>query len=273
MTGVILVLVEYPDVALHTLTVAHKLADLMGATRVNVVAVRVPPETTILPSEEILTAQRAAHIRGRELDRIAALRGVFESWVPTARGGGVAAIEWIDIEGLVDAVVGEWGRRSDVIVLNRRSQRDGVPERLVMQAALFDTDRPVLVAPPALVAGLGERVAIAWRDDRRAVKSVLAALRLISRAAEVHVLAGVRDGTPPPQMPAILAEHGIAATLHALPIGPQAFGETLLAKATELRADMLVMGAYTHSPWRELILGGVTRHLLAHAEIPLFMRH
>jgi nucleotide-binding universal stress UspA family protein len=58
-----------------------------------------------------------------------------------------------------------------------------------------------------------------------------------------------------------------------LPIGPGPFGQDLLDKARELGADMLVMGAYAHSPLREALLGGVTRHVLAHADLPVLMRH
>ena len=65
----------------------------------------------------------------------------------------------------------------------------------------------------------------------------------------------------------------IRAELHVLPIGPGVFGQALLNKAHELGADMLVMGAYAHSPLREALLGGVTRHMLAHADLPVLMRH
>ena len=78
----------------------------------------------------------------------------------------------------------------------------------------------------------------------------------------------------PPRLPDILDEHGIAAKLHVLPItGQQAFGETLLRTAHQLGADMLVMGAFARHPVRSLILGGVTRHMLAHADLPVLMRH
>jgi nucleotide-binding universal stress UspA family protein len=70
-----------------------------------------------------------------------------------------------------------------------------------------------------------------------------------------------------------LVEHGVAAELHVLPIGSTTFGETLLRKAHELGADMLVMGAYQHTPLREFLLGGVTRYMLNHADMPLLMRH
>ncbi len=277
MSGVILALVEHVGSAVQTLAAARTLAGLMGSARINVLAVRVPPETTIMPTEEVLTRQHASEIRAREQARVAGLQTAFEAWAPTARAPGIA-IEWTDIEGEADALVGEWGRRSDFIVLGRPGPRDGAADRLELQAALFATDRPVLVVPPgrgsaAPALPFGERVAIAWRDDKRTIRAVLAALRLLSNAKAVHVLAGVREGAPDPELPAILAEHGITARLHVLPIGAGVFGEALLAEARFVGADLLVMGAYSHSPLRELLLGGVTRHVLANADLPVLMLH
>ncbi len=291
MSGVILALVEHPESALAALAGARTLAGLMGRARINVLAVRVPPETTIMPTEEVLTRHQATEIRAREQARVMGLRAAFEAWAPAARAPGIS-IEWTDIEGLADTLVGEWGRRSDFIVLSRPARRDRAPDWLEIRAALFDTDRPVLVVPSGPKstfavppAPFGDRVAIAWRDDRRTVRSVLAALRLLSQARQVHVLTGVREEAPEPALPEILAEHGIPATLHVLPVRPPigpdtraktgagAFGETLLAEAHALGADLLVMGAYTHSPWRELLLGGVTQYMLANADLPVLMRH
>ena len=107
----------------------------------------------------------------------------------------------------------------------------------------------------------------------RAAKAVLPALRCLDHAEQVHVLAGMRQGTGPPVLPQILIDHGIRAELHILPIGPGAFGQVLLENAHRLGADMLVMGAYAHSPLREALFGGVTRHVLAHADLPVLMRH
>jgi nucleotide-binding universal stress UspA family protein len=122
------------------------------------------------------------------------------------------------------------------------------------------------------VAAFGRRVAIAWRDDVRAAKAVLPALRCLGRAERVHVLAGVRQGAGQPALPGIVLNHGIRAELPVLPIGPGPFGRTLLNKAHELGADMPVMGAYAHSPLREALFGAITRHMLAHADLPVLMR-
>ena len=141
-----------------------------------------------------------------------------------------------------------------------------------LRAALFATGRPVLVVPAKSLGEFGRRVAIAWRDDDRTTKAVLAGLRCLARVERLIVLAGVPDNAAL-AMPAILSEHGAVAEMHALPIGSGAFGATLLAKAHELGADMLVMGAYVHSPLRQLLFGGVTRYMLSHADIPALMRH
>jgi nucleotide-binding universal stress UspA family protein len=273
MSGVVLAVIESPQAAARTLAAAARVARLMGDSRIEVLAIRTPPEATILPSEEVLTRKRELEIRAGEQERVAALKAVFEAWAESAQQAGTHA-EWCDVEGLSDAVVEEWGRRSDIVVLKRPERQDHVPERQAIHAALFDTDRPVVMVPPERPPAMfGRQVAIAWREDRFTVKAVLAALRLFTEVQHVHVLAGVREGSPLPGIPEILREHGISAELHVLPIGSRVFGQALLEKAHKLGADMLVLGAYVHHPARGLLLGGVTRYMLGHADLPVLMRH
>jgi nucleotide-binding universal stress UspA family protein len=170
-------------------------------------------------------------------------------------------------------VVEERGRRADWIAIERPAPHDYGASWQALRAAMFATERPVLIVPRDCAAGFGRRVAIAWHDDERATKAVLAAVRCLAGCERVHVLAGTREGAPEPQVPEILKEHGVAAELHVLKIAEAPFGATLLQKAHELGADMLVMGAYQHSPLRELFLGGVTRHVLSHADLPVLLRH
>ena len=254
------------------LAASERLAELMGGARVDVLVVRVPPEATILPSEEVLTVRRETRIREQEHARAAALRSAFDHWAERTRSEGLS-VKWRDVEGLVDAELRERGRRADIIVLRRPAARDHLPAQQEILTALFQTDRPVLVVPPGPPVAFGRRVAIAWRDDRPAARAVLSILRSRVLAEKLFVVAGTREGRPRPTVPDILAEHGIDADLHVLDIGPGVFGEALLAKAHELGADLIVMGAYRHSPMREFLLGGVTRFMLAHADLPLLMRH
>lgn len=273
MSGVALAVLERPHEARRVLAAAAQLADLSAALRINVLAIRLPPFETIT-AEDILSFREEARIRAEEQRRVDALQAVFADWSRQARPSNTAA-EWFDIEGRADQIVAEWGRRSDVLVLKRPVAHPSDPERQAIHAALFATDRPVLVVPPeAPAGGFGRRVAIAWRDDPRTLKAVLAALRWLRDAERIFVLAGARQGEPAPALPDVVEEHGVAAELHLLPVGGQReFGEVLLAKTHELGADLMVMGAFARHPLRSLILGGVTRHMLAHADLPVFMRH
>ncbi len=276
MSSVILAVLDHPSASGGLLAAAACLADIVGGARINALLVRTPPEATIVASEEVLTLRREIAVRALEASRSAATRTVFQAWAATAPQVGAAA-RWIEVEGMVEDVVREWGRRADWIVIERPAHRDYGTSWHGVRAALFTTDRPVLVLPSSAGPSFGRRVAIAWRDDRRedehTTKAVLAALRCLASAERVHLLAGRREGAGQPAIPAILVEHEIAAELHVLPIGSGAFGAALLAEAHKLGADMLVMGAYVHHPLRGWLLGGVTRYMLAHADLPVLMRH
>jgi nucleotide-binding universal stress UspA family protein len=272
MPGVILAELDHPDAAPHVLAAAACVAQLTRASRVNVLVIRTPPFSTIT-TEEVLTRQVDQRVRAQEQRRVDMLKATYDDWANTSAGALVT--EWVDIEGLADQVISEWGRRADFIVLKRPTNRRSEPERRALHTALFDTGRPVLLVPPEPPpAPFGRRIAFAWRDDGRTIKAVLSALRLAAGAEQVQVLAGTRDATSSPRLPDILEEHNINATLHMLPIsGQQAFGEALLAAAHRLGADMLVMGAFARHPVRSVILGGVTRYILSHADLPVLMRH
>ncbi len=271
ISGVILTVLDYPATAAVLLAASRRLAELSGAGHVQALLVRTPPEASVTPSEEILSVQREAELRSAEATRSDAVRAVFDGWLPGTEQAGIKA-EWIDIDGIAELVVEERGARADFLVLEQPARHDYGTSWNALRAALLATGRPVLVVPANALDEFGRRVAIAWRDDERATKAVLAGLRCLARAERVFLLAGVRDNAAP-AMPAILSEHGVNAELHTLPIGPGAFGAVLLAKAHELGADMMMMGAYVHSPLRQLLFGGVTRYMLSHADIPVLMRH
>ncbi len=269
MAGVILTVLDQPSAAGALLGASHCLAGLCQSKRINALLVRTPPEALLALSEEVLTAQREAALRDMEATRATAVRAVFDTWAAALPPG--VATDWIDIDGISELIVEERGRRADWIVIER--PYDYGTSWQALRAAMFATDRPVLLVPQDCTADFGRQIAIAWRDDERATKAALAAVRCLAHCERVYVLAGTREGMPKPQIPAILLEHGITAELHVLKIREAPFGAALLRKAHELGADMLVMGAYQHSPLRELLLGGVTRHVMGHADLPVLLRH
>jgi nucleotide-binding universal stress UspA family protein len=269
MADVILVVLRRPEMAETLMRGAQRMAILMGGARLNVLAIREPIEISALAAEALIEeAGSIVRARQQEQRRIIALRSAFDSWLETS----VVDACWAEATGNGLAILGERGSRADLIVAGQPLEDDRLA-RQAFSAALFGTDRPVLLVPPNSAVTFGRCVAIAWRDEKRAISAVLPALRWLAGAEQVHVLVGVRDRSRGLSIPPVLLEHEIPAELHVLPIGSEPFGQTLLDAAHRLSADMLVMGAYAHSPLRELILGGVTRYILDHANLPVLMRH
>jgi nucleotide-binding universal stress UspA family protein len=277
MPEAILVLLRHPEEAKSLLDAAASLADIMGSARINALATRETIEITPAGSATLTDRSEAILMaREEERQRVLTLGGLFTDWVASAAKHPADA-HWFEAEGGTTDIVAEWGRRADVIVASRPLPRDR-RDRQAFRMALFGTDRPVLMVPPRhaipeVSATFGRRIAIAWRDEKQALRAVIPALRWLSGAEQVHVLIGVRDATRSPGVPPVLREHGLTVSVHVLAIRPGPFGQTLLDMAHGLSADLLVMGAYAHSPLRELLLGGVTRHMLAHADLPVLMRH
>ncbi len=273
MADVILAVLGRQETAHAVLNGAQCLAALNGQANIVVLAIDAPPPTSPLAAEALMAEVGDVEAsRERDRTRIASLKTTFDAWASGARQAGIT-VQWNEAEGAERVIVEERGRRADFIVIARPAEDDDAPTRREFQAALFHTERPVLVVPDGEPARFGRSVAIAWRDDSRTAKALIPALRVLGGAGQVHVLAGVRAGAAAPAIPAVLHDHRISANLHVLPIGPEAFGKALLEKLHELGADMLVMGAYAHSPLREMIFGGVTRYMLEHADVPVLMRH
>ena len=238
-----------------------------------VLAMVTPPPAAPYAAEA-LVAELADIVSSHQHDHlpVAALKSLFDAWASAPRPPEIT-VHWNEVEGSEAAIVEARGRRADFVVIARPTEADDAPTRHAFQAALFRTERPVLVVPAGKSAPFGRRVAIAWRDDIRTAKALIPALRLLGDAEQVHLLAGVREGTAPPMVPAVLSDHGVSATLHILPIDQPPFGRAVLEKLHQLGADLLVMGAYAHTPLHRIVFGGVTRYMLDHADVPVLMRH
>jgi nucleotide-binding universal stress UspA family protein len=277
VSEVFLVPLTQPEAAPRVLAAARRAAKAVDSVRIEVVAVRIPPETMVIPSDEAISAAHLEALTEQEEARVSKLKDAFDRW---AAGGVSPAVSagWTEIDGLPAEMVAARAQNADLVIIERPRRPVDQGQRQTTDAAIFGSHRPVLVIPPGdgpdrELGDFGHRLAIAWKDDGRAVKAVIPALRYFADADEISVLAGYRGAKASDELPAPLAERGIAASMHALAIGAEPFGRTLLDTAKALRADLLVMGAYAHSPLREMLLGGVTRYVLAHAEIPVLMRH
>lgn len=149
-------------------------------------------------------------------------------------------------------------------------------ERLVLESG-----RPILIIPYAgEFKHVGRRIMIAWNTGRESVRAVNDALPLMIDAKKVHVLAidpykkGKRHGAmPSTDIADHLRRHDVKAKADYLNTKTLDPGNTLLSLAADESVDLLVMGAYSHHPLREWILGGVTRDILRHMTVPVLMSH
>jgi nucleotide-binding universal stress UspA family protein len=192
------------------------------------------------------------------------------------QSGGVT---WVEARGREPQMLAEYGRTADLVVISRPGSAvdDDDPESV--NAALFETGRPVLVAPPTPLASFGTRVAIAWNGSVQAARAIGAAVPLIEQAAEVTVLtAGKADDRPPTdRLVAYLKRHGVSAKIDSFDPGSlsaRARGRTLLQHAAEMQADLLVMGAYGQGRVMQFLgLGGATAKVITANTMPLLMAH
>lgn len=275
MPETILLLSRAPDETQSLLGAGLRLAANMGGARINVLAIREIVHVTPAGAATLIgRADALLAAEDEEQQRISALRQSFRDW--TADIEPHVDAHWFETEGDTKDIVARWGSRADAIVLAKPSHADALG-RQAFRMALFGTDRPILMVPPraslASVASFGRRIAIAWREEKLSLRAVLPALRWLSHAEQIHVLIGSHHGATRIDTPSVFLEHGLAASAHPLPMRPAPFGQTLLEAAHSLSADLLIMGAYAHSPLGDLVLGGVTRYVLDHSDLLVLMRH
>jgi len=170
-------------------------------------------------------------------------------------------------------------RHVDLAIIGQ--PRDGDPligQYALVERCLFASGRPVIIVPAAAekleIAGT---VVVAWDGSAEAARAFNDALTFLKRPKRVVLLVGVpEEGDEPPgvdDMVAHLKRRDVSAEMIRFSTSEGDIGRTILAKAKKLHADMIVMGAFHHSRWREFILGGVTLTMLEEATIPLFMAH
>jgi nucleotide-binding universal stress UspA family protein len=173
--------------------------------------------------------------------------------------------------------VGSHGRLFDVIVLGRPGRDPKGPRTSTLEAALFESGRPVLIAPPTPRPDMGTNVLIAWNCSTEQARTTAFAMPILKRANRVIVLT-VEGGAAVPgptgqQLCHYLQLSGVPAKPLSVGLGGRLTGEAVLAHANALGCDLLIKGAYKQSRLRQFIFGGTTRYILSNATLPVLMAH
>jgi nucleotide-binding universal stress UspA family protein len=172
--------------------------------------------------------------------------------------------------------IGSYGRIFDAIVLARPGPEWQSPSMITLESALFESGRPVVIAPPSSPMSLGKNVLIAWNCSTEQATTTAHAMPLLRRAERITIVTvegATVAGPTGEQLARTLKINGIRAETITLKPSKRGAGETLLNQAKELGCDLIVKGAYTQSRLRQMIFGGTTRHILANAELPVLMAH
>jgi nucleotide-binding universal stress UspA family protein len=209
-------------------------------------------------------------------------RSIFEAGMaaggcpPAGTGAGGAGWRWYG--GDVDAAGGLAGvsRVFDITVYARPATAVFAPHQFALETTLFESGRPLLLAPPKPVATLGDTICIAWNCSTESARCVGFAMPLLEQAKRVTVLTvegGTVIGPSGAELSDRLKANGIASEARTVPDNGKGTGATILAETERLGCDLLIKGAYTQSRLRQMIFGGATSHILSHAEVPVLMAH
>jgi nucleotide-binding universal stress UspA family protein len=218
--------------------------------------------------------ERAAERARTEFQRICATHGV--PVCATNAFDPVPSASWRQTEGSYASAVTTRAPAYDVMVVPNPSTTTLARE--IAEHTLLETGRPVLLSPARAEPDPSSSAMIAWSPSLQAWRAVAAAVPLMATARRVEIVSVGEDEAAVAESWAdvirYLGWHGITATArHVKPLS-RSVGDTLLHEASEAAMGMLVMGAYSHSRVRELLLGGVTRHVLSNVAVtPVFMAH
>ena len=195
-----------------------------------------------------------------------------------AHGQTEATQEFVSEMGEAADWVAEYGRAADLVVIGR-VRESGLLDLDLMEAALMDTGRPVLIPAEQGVPVLDGTIAIAWKNTRESAGAVAAALPFIRRAKRVIVFS-VEEAEESDAVDKSHLRLVRALRWHNPNTGSQVLRHesrppvrVLLDALAREHCDMLVMGAYGHTRLREAVFGGFTRAVLDEAPLPVLMAH
>ncbi|KRQ93736.1 hypothetical protein CQ10_11485 [Bradyrhizobium valentinum] len=190
--------------------------------------------------------------------------------------GSPLAASWREAEGSYVEIAVQRAAAFDLMVAASATVMESLMD--IAEQSLLQTRRPVLLAPASLQSDLTDSAMIAWDESPECWHAVSAAIPFMQLAKSVQVISVDRDASnrqaSQAEVLAYLRCHGIGATAQVVAPELRSVGDTLLAAGAEHEAGLLIMGAYSHSRLREMLLGGATRHILKNASArPVLLAH
>ena len=267
----------------HAVPVLESVARLQtdAGQAAHVVALHVIPQIPVYPdmafmvSTEFTDLQRGALVKQNEAVQAAVADACQQVGLD---------VEWRSVEAdgqLVTDRIMEHGRYADLIVgLQDDPDHQDDTQYGVMEQVMIEGGRPVLIIPyTGSGKSLARNITVAWNGSREATRAVYDALPLLQAAEDVVLLSvdkprkGANDKLPGAELAATLARHAVRVTTQPIVMGEVPVHEEILSRLADNGSDLLVMGGYGHSRFREFVFGGVTHHVLQSMTTPVLMSH
>jgi nucleotide-binding universal stress UspA family protein len=222
-----------------------------------------------------------------EIDASAA-RDRADALLADAQAAIPAGLDRVSLQPLVlsnlglDPAIARLARYADLVVATRPyGPGQSALAVAIVEAELFGSGVPVLLVPPARL-DLREpfnRPLVAWNETEESLRAIRLSLPVLRQAAHVDIVAvdppshSAERSDPGGNLCLMLSRHGVKAEVSVLAGTMPRTSDILLRFAREHGSDVVVMGAYGHSRFRESLLGGTTRDMLEASPIPLLMAH
>ena len=217
--------------------------------------------------------QRSQRVRAKFEEFV---RGKGASLGGATTGQSGASVDWYDDNEPGDAAAGMHARLFDLTVVGRPVSGLSAPATSTLETILFESGRPILIAPPQTPKAITGTVVISWNGSTETARTIAHARPFLAAAKKTVVLSVEGVMVPGPtaaEVARYLRHGGIPAEAREVAGGGRNGGEVILAEAADLGANLLIKGAYTNSRLRQMIFGGATSHILAAAELPVLMAH
>lgn len=268
----ILVHIDNQDTSETILRIAIALAEELGA-HLTALYIKNPIEYPVYAD---VTIPQSVFDQAEEFEqeKLEAAKAKFEHIVHGIR----IHAEWKQEEGRTTSKLIEHSACCDLLVVgqsapsNRGDLDENVADRVVLESG-----RPILVIPYNATDNVDfDRVVIAWNGKKEAVRAIHDAMPVLERARKVSIVsvtASADDDVPCADVAKHLARHGVNVVVEQTDEDIVDVGHWLQSQINANKANLVVMGAYGHSRYREIIFGGVTRHMLRNMPIPCLMSH
>jgi nucleotide-binding universal stress UspA family protein len=247
--------------------------------RAHIAGIAFAYDPVITPS--VIDGLSATWVDAQRAENRASAQQSVDRFEAAAKREGLSAEHRITQASLGGAasLFGRIARCFDLAVVGQTDPERALPEDLLIEAALFESGRPVVVVPYIQKEDLKlDHVLVCWDGSRNAARAIADSLPFLTQAKKVEVIivasgSGKTDELPGADLGEHLARHDFNVAVKRLVAANMDVGNVILSYAADCAADFIVMGGYGHSRLREFVLGGATRGILQSMTVPVLMAH